>query len=1151
VLQAATVGVPVTNEVAGSSVVDAFTALEDPANRDAAAWAADQEAAARKSLDALPTRQFLRDRISGWRREAGGSYRDFRYAAGFGFVIASDSSQVPGRLIRFAAQSLYSNRLDQASLVVDPATAGPGGGAWDIAWYQPSPDGSKVALMLQRAGVAERWIRVWDARTSQPLPDRLPGLSRPPHGSSVEWLPGSDGFLYVGTTTPPGLPRVLRHSLGQDPRWDPVEFTGAAAPAETHLELAAGPGRLWFAVTVRSVTRDETAHWLRTPQGEWRALAGPSDRISRLEFGRDPVYLEAPRDDGVYLLSNDHAPGGRLLRVPLSNPTLASATVVLPEAKEPLMDFRPAASGVYAAYLKSGGAEFRFYDLYEKEPLKTPVVLATATPTTLRECVVTRGDEVVYCREAFLFPREWYAYDPNRDPGRAFATPLYDPAPFDPSDVEVRRVTPKGPDGTKLPMFILQRRGTRQNGESPCVLTAESLPGTGDTRAAYDLSRRAWLDQGGIIAVAQVRGIGTPTSDWRPGGPAANLTLAVDDFAACARYLVNSNYTRPQRLAAVGTGMAGWLALSVATREPSLLQAVVADDAPTDLLRGPLFKPGGFLESQLGPASRIGPADALRGVSPYWSVQDRATYPAVLLRTSDAAEPSGARLPPGHPWKMAARLRQAGAGGSRVLLARVSPRDQTFAARVDAAWESVVEQYAFLFDRLAAAYSLVDRGPWSGAVTPRSATVKARLAGDGKAARLAVSRSPTLDAARFFGPAVSSAARHDIVAFDLDALEPGTQYYYALEIDGRLDPGRRGEFRTFPEGPASFRVAFASCAKTASANEVFDRIRENRPLFFMNTGDFHYLNITSNSIELYRDGYDLVLSSPEQADLYRSVPFVYMWDDHDYGGNNSNRKSPSHESARRAYEEYLPHYPLAAGGGDQPIYQSFSVGRVKFILTDLRSERDDVKKKDDATKSMMGPRQKEWFKQELLSANGRFPLICWVSSVPWLGQAGSNYYGFVKGDQYGFFHHTNVDAATRTNKMKAPVEEDHWCVFSTERREIADFIKTNHIRGVCVLHGDSHMLAADDGSNGDFATGGGAPLPVMCAAPLDQTPSLKGGPYSQGVYRVKPNEGCYGLLEITDRGEAIDVHYSGRNNEDKEKISLRFSVPALAPGTPP
>jgi hypothetical protein len=93
------------------------------------------------------------------------------------------------------------------------------------------------------------------------------------------------------------------------------------------------------------------------------------------------------------------------------------------------------------------------------------------------------------------------------------------------------------------------------------------------------------------------------------------------------------------------------------------------------------------------------------------------------------------------------------------------------------------------------------------------------------------------------------------------------------------------------------------------------------------------------------------------------------------------------------------------------------------------------------------------------------------------------------------------------------------------------------------------MLAADNGQYSDYATGGGAPIPVMCAAPLDQNPSLKGGPYSQGVYRVRDRDGesGFGLLTVNDKGDAIDVAFSGRNNKDQEKISLRFTVPVRNP----
>lgn len=455
--------------------------------------------------------------------------------------------------------------------------------------------------------------------------------------------------------------------------------------------------------------------------------------------------------------------------------------------------------------------------------------------------------------------------------------------------------------------------------------------------------------------------------------------------------------------------------------------------------------------------------------------------------------------------------------------------------------------------------SPIARGPLCGAVTTHSAVVKAKLATNGATARLVISRSADLTEPLYSAADTAVTNRGKVVAFTLDKLEPDTAYHYALEIDGEIVPEKHGEFRTFPAGPASFSFAFASCSLTGSTNKIFNVIRESHPLFYMNDGDWHYEDIRDNNRSRFRAAYDKVLASPPQANLYQHVPFVYMWDDHDFAGDNSDNSNKAHEAARLTYQEYIPHYPLAAGQGDVPIYQTFTVGRAKFIFTDLRSERDKPSKKDDDKKSMLGAGQKEWFKQQLLEANGKYPLIFWVSTVPWLGQSGSNYYrsptNFI-----GYMHHTNLIAKPKPPVKPAiprvpdnfkppssspPAGEDHWASFSTERREICDFIKTNHIKGVCILHGDSHMLAADDGSNGDFATGGGgAKIPVMCAGPLDNAPSIKGGPYSQGVYKVKKNEGCFGLVTVTDRGEEISVQYSGRNNLNEEKISLKFTVPS-------
>ena len=398
---------------------------------------------------------------------------------------------------------------------------------------------------------------------------------------------------------------------------------------------------------------------------------------------------------------------------------------------------------------------------------------------------------------------------------------------------------------------------------------------------------------------------------------------------------------------------------------------------------------------------------------------------------------------------------------------------------------------------------------WSGAVTTDGATVKAKLPPAARA-RLVVTPADGGAARTFDFPACP--AETSIGTCRLHGLEADTAYSYRLELDGKRTSYPAGHLRTFPDGAASFRFAFASCARTGSSHAVFDTIRKAQPLFFHHLGDFHYSNIAKNNPELFRAAFETVLAAPTQAALYRAVPLVYVWDDHDFGPNGSDASAPGREASRLTYREYIPHYPLPAGPGDAAIYQTFNVGRVRFISLDLRSERSPSKSPDGPQKTLLGAAQKAWLKQELLAARDSAKLVFLISSVPWCGRAG---------------------------------KDDGWSAFGTERREIADFIKAHGIKNLCILSGDAHMLAADDGTNADFATGGGgAPIAVLHGSALDRSGSYKGGPYSHGWYLPKTNEGCFGLVEVRDEGTQIAVEFSGRNHLDVEKVRLNFTVPA-------
>jgi hypothetical protein len=397
---------------------------------------------------------------------------------------------------------------------------------------------------------------------------------------------------------------------------------------------------------------------------------------------------------------------------------------------------------------------------------------------------------------------------------------------------------------------------------------------------------------------------------------------------------------------------------------------------------------------------------------------------------------------------------------------------------------------------------------WAGATTSSSVTVKAKLAHDSTHVQLHVSEHADMTNARVtkhFGGATTGG---QIVTFTVDGLNPNMRYYYAVEADGHVDLTRQGQFTTFPDGPASFSFAFSSCARTGSNGVVFDAIRASDPLFYMNVGDLHYTYIDEDDPDLFRAQYAKVLDQPAQAALYRSTSFAYVWDDHDYGPNDGDRTSPTRDAAREVYQEYVPHYALVAP--DEAIYHAFSVGRVRFIVTDIRSERDPDTELDNAGKSMLGEAQKAWFKQQLLDANGEYPVIIWVNSGPWIDAAG--------------------------------VGKDTWGGFTTERRELADFIADNQIEGLLMLSGDAHMVAIDDGTHSDFSTKGGGGFPVLHAAPLDKRGSVKGGPYSEGT---SAESGQFGLVTVDDDGgSTVTVTLSGRNYEGREIAGYTFTVPA-------
>ena len=413
---------------------------------------------------------------------------------------------------------------------------------------------------------------------------------------------------------------------------------------------------------------------------------------------------------------------------------------------------------------------------------------------------------------------------------------------------------------------------------------------------------------------------------------------------------------------------------------------------------------------------------------------------------------------------------------------------------------------------------------WSGSLLENSAVISLSSSSDADI-KIEYSDKKNFRKHRFLSESVRTMKELNYFSkITLSDLEPATKYYYRFSVNGVVnkESNMLGEFSTPSSSPFSYKITLATCANTGSSHPVYDRIREEGSLFYLMLGDFHYGNIYKDCDEEFLSHYNAALGSIKQSKLYKSTPVAYMWDDHDYGPNNSSGLSPNQDGdiacrsvAKESYRNYVPHYPLAFQGEDAVISQTFKVGRVKYILTDLRSEKSrplfqgdcDSVSPSNCNKVKQGTNfgtkeHLDWFKQELLDAKSKNLAVVWHSSFPYLSTP-----------DLGWFN-CDDENTIKTNKGFECDDHDNWGWYPEEREDIANFIKQNDIP-ICIVSGDAHMSAIDDGTNSDYAKGGGAPIPILHAGPLDRTPSIKGGPYSNGVSGVR---GQYGIMEVDDDG---------------------------------
>ena len=379
-----------------------------------------------------------------------------------------------------------------------------------------------------------------------------------------------------------------------------------------------------------------------------------------------------------------------------------------------------------------------------------------------------------------------------------------------------------------------------------------------------------------------------------------------------------------------------------------------------------------------------------------------------------------------------------------------------------------------------------------GGLTSNSATFRVRLRDGPTSERFVVSTAPLLNE-----NSTGIVLEEELVVRDdstlvqsvtVESLESDTEYYYGTLSgeDGQEVLMRQGRFRTAPPTGerSSFKFAAAGCAMTGSEHRIFSEIEDEDVLFFMHLGDFHYLDINDEDVEVRINGIDKTLGSASQASLFANTPMSVMWDDHDWLGNDSLGYDKGRQAALDSYQQAFPfHAPLPSNNS---MYHAFTIGTVRFVISDLRSERTE--------ESMYSDEQREWLFNEIAQAE-QYDFVIWVTTVPWIGEPEPG--------------------------------ADNWMGQPADRRDLSNWISTvlASKQNLLALSADAHMVGFDDGSHTYYGnettvyngneTGTPLSFPILHSGPMDRLGSVKGGPYSGGctTYKYERNS-MYSVVEF-------------------------------------
>ncbi|MFC5746990.1 prolyl oligopeptidase family serine peptidase [Actinomadura rugatobispora] len=642
----------------GHQVPDPYRWLEAREDGDTEAWLTAQEQLFHRFVDDLPGRDRLRGRL-----------RELLGAGSVGAPVWRGERRFFTR--RTAEQEhpvLYTVDPDGSErALVDPMALDPGGTTTLDGW-QPDKEGRRLAYKISTGGDEESLLYVIDVASGE----RVEGpIDRSRYGS-IAWLPGGEAFYYVRRLPPEAVPegedqyhrRVYLHRVGTDPGTDVLIF-GAGMEKTNYYGAGVSRDGRWLTISASQGTAPRNDLWIAD-----LTAAGGAERpaLRPVQEGVDAgTGLHVGRDGRAYVFTDRDAPRSRLCVTDPADPSYENWRDLLPQDPEAVLtDFaildgpdlgdRPV---LLAAWTRHAISEITVHDLATGERTGTVPTPGLGTIGGIVERP-EGGHEAWFGYTDNVTPTGVLRYDARTGEVGVWASA---PGTVEVPELEARQVAYESYDGTEVRMLVLSRPGAGGEGPRPAILygyggfNISLTPG-------YSASILAWVEAGGVYAVANLRGGSEEGEEWHRAGMRDRKQNVFDDFHSAAERLIADGLTAPDRLAISGGSNGGLLVGAALTQRPDLYRAVVCSAPLLDMVRYERFGLGRTWNDEYGTADDPEELGWLLAYSPYHRVEKGVSYPAVLFTIFD----SDTRVDPLHARKMCAALQHATAGDAPILL---------------------------------------------------------------------------------------------------------------------------------------------------------------------------------------------------------------------------------------------------------------------------------------------------------------------------------------------------------------------------------------------------------------------------------------------------------------------------------------------------